>query len=66
MKTNHGSRNPSKAYNDFLIGPIKIKDGLFMGDEASARVFFPLVWGYGFYHKQQSDTHHKYGGEESA
>lgn len=38
MKTKNGLRNSSKAYYDYLVGPIKIKDGLFMGDEIAAKV----------------------------
>ena len=38
-------RNNSKSaqtHHEFVLGPIKIKDGLFMGDELAAKVYTHL------------------------
>lgn len=39
---NHQHDPKTKQIFEFLPGPVKIKDGLFMGDEIAARVFAPL------------------------
>ena len=41
MKAKHPNNLSSQAKNiqEFLPGPVKIKDGLFMGDEIAAKVF---------------------------
>lgn len=31
-------RSSAKTYVDYISGPVKIKDALFMGDEISAKV----------------------------
>ena len=36
---------------EYFPGPVKIKDGLFMGDEVAARVSHPLHTGYRIYHQ---------------
>lgn len=52
MKNHNGTRNSSKTFFNFLTGPVKIKDGLFMGDEVAARVLILLnLWGYGFHYQ---------------
>ena len=40
MKAKHNSNlsSPQKNVQEFLPGPVKIKDGLFMGDEIAAKV----------------------------
>lgn len=43
MKTQNGIKNSSKAHYNILAGPVKIKDGLFLGDEAAARVLYIFI-----------------------
>lgn len=38
MNTPTLSRSPAKTYVDFVSGPVKIKDALYIGDEIAARV----------------------------
>lgn len=33
------NRSAAKTYVDYVSGPVKIKDGLYMGDESAAKVF---------------------------
>jgi hypothetical protein len=40
-KLRHGIT--SQLEYDFTLGPVKIKDGLFMGDELSAKVFMRFI-----------------------
>ena len=43
MKTQTPNQSiKGKVILDFLPGPVKIKDGLFMGDEVAAKVIFTL------------------------
>jgi len=57
-------KSPAKTYVDYISGPIKIKDGLYMGDEIAAKVLAHQFLGHGLYHKQQGDAYNKYCGEE--
>lgn len=50
------------ALPDDMIGAIKIKDGLFIGDEFAAQVSFyywMIIIGFGICGSQQSNTHSK-------
>lgn len=38
MQSNHPDFKKAQTSADFLLGPIKIKDGLFLGDQLAARV----------------------------
>jgi len=42
MKGNHPNFKEAQTTIEFLLGPIKIKDGLFMGDQFAAKVV-PLL-----------------------
>jgi len=42
MKQANNFKSAQTNY-EFILGPIKIKDGLFMGDELAAKVLFPLL-----------------------
>ena len=33
------NRSKAKTYVEYISGPVKIKDGLYMGDEIAAKVF---------------------------
>ena len=38
MKTKIGLKSSQKTNFDLFVGPVKIKDGLFMGDQTAAKV----------------------------
>ena len=49
-----------KTVVEFLPGPVKIKDGLFLGDELAARVHSPTISGHRVHHQQQSHPRHQH------
>lgn len=51
MSTPTLARSPAKTYVDFISGPVKIKDALYIGDEVAARVPNITNIGYGFYYQ---------------
>lgn len=40
MKHANGKTKALITPYDFILGPVKVKDGLFMGDELAAKVLF--------------------------
>ena len=38
METKHKDFKTAETHYEFILGPIKIKDGLFMGDVLAAKV----------------------------
>jgi hypothetical protein len=43
MHSHHPDFKKAETKVDFMLGPIKIKDGLFMGDQFAAKVDFALT-----------------------
>lgn len=43
MKHNHPDFKKAQTTVEFLLGPIKIKDGLFLGDQLAAKVPSPSI-----------------------
>lgn len=43
MKHNHPDFKKAQTTVEFLLGPIKIKDGLFLGDQLAAKVPKPYI-----------------------
>lgn len=43
MSTSPSRKSPAKTYVDYVSGPVKIKDGLYMGDEIAAKVYVCLM-----------------------
>ena len=65
MKSNGKARSSTFSLHDRTYGPVKIKDGLFLGDELAARVTTPYSIGLGFYRQQQSYSYYQYRREEN-
>lgn len=49
MLTPSLSRSAAKTHIDFISGPVRIKDALYMGDEIAAKVIQNSELGYGFH-----------------
>ena len=50
----------ANGYQEISLGPVKIKDGLFMGDELAAKVTLTSILGYLVHNQQQSHTHYQH------
>ena len=46
MKGANNNFKDAQTTVEFLLGPIKIKDGLFIGDQFAAKVLHPLARTY--------------------
>ena len=50
----------ANGYQEISVGPVKIKDGLFMGDELAAKVIVTSMLGYRVHNKQQGHSRYQY------